>query len=121
MHVVVASILNLYYFNEEYENADIMLFCPLRDTAGLQATEAMGFGLPIITMNISGMRTIVTEDCGIKITPTTTDGTAKDIAGAIEHMYSNPDFRKKAAKQAYKRAMANTWANKIDAVTNQFY
>ena len=107
--------------HEEYENADVMLFCPLRDTAGLQATEAMGFGLPIITMNISGMRTIVTEDCGIKITPTTTNGTAEDIANAIEHMYSNPDFRKKASEQAYKRAMANTWANKIDTVTAQFY
>lgn len=107
--------------HEEYEKADVMLFCPLRDTAGLQATEAMGFGLPVITLNISGMRTIVPENCGIKITPTTADGTAKDIAHAIELMYTNADFRKEAAENAYKQAITNTWANKIDAVTTQFY
>ncbi|PKA99768.1 glycosyltransferase involved in cell wall biosynthesis [Flavobacteriaceae bacterium MAR_2009_75] len=107
--------------HEEYERADVMLFCPLRDTAGLQATEAMGFGLPIITMNISGMRTIVTDECGIKIDPTTTDGTAKDIGNAIEFMYNNPEFRKKAARKAYDRAMENTWANKIERVTTEFY
>lgn len=107
--------------HEEYEKADVMLFCPLRDTAGLQATEAMGFGLPIITLNISGMRTIVPENCGIKITPTTTDGTAEDIAHAIERMYSDSGFRKEAAKNAYQQAMINTWTNKIDAVTAQFY
>jgi len=107
--------------HQEYEKADIMLFCPLRDTAGLQATEAMGFGLPIITLNISGMQTIIPENCGIKIHPSSTNGTAKDIANAIEKMYINSDFRRTAGQNAYKEAIQNTWANKIDAVTSQFY
>ena len=107
--------------HEEYENADVMLFCPLRDTAGLQATEAMGFSLPIITLNISGMRSIVPETCGIKINPSTTNGTAQDIASAIERMYTDFDFRKMAARNAYYEAMNNTWANKIAEVTTHFY
>ena len=107
--------------HQEYKTADVMLFCPLRDTAGLQATEAMGFGLPIITLGISGMRTIVPDNCGIKINPTSENGTAKDIANAIERMYLDCDFRKTAAKNAYQEAMANTWANKINKVTSQFY
>lgn len=107
--------------HQEYEKADVMLFCPLRDTAGLQATEAMGFGIPIITLNISGMRTIVPDTCGIKIDPKTTEGTAKDIANAIERMYTDADFRKTAAQNAYKEAIHNTWANKIEIVTSKFY
>ncbi|WP_405416096.1 glycosyltransferase [Maribacter sp. Asnod1-A12] len=107
--------------HEEYRKADVMLFCPLRDTAGLQATEAMGFSLPIITMNISGMRTIVSDACGIKITPSTTDGTAVDIAKAIEHMYYDLDYRKKAARVAYERAMKYTWDYKINEVVSRFY
>ncbi|WP_289036987.1 glycosyltransferase family 4 protein [uncultured Zobellia sp.] len=104
-----------------YEQADVMLFCPLRDTAGLQATEAMAFGLPVITMNISGMRTIVPPGCGIKINPTTTEGTAEDIAKAIEKMYQEPDFRKKASQEAYKTAMSYTWESKIEEMTRRFY
>ena len=107
--------------HQEYETADVMLFCPLRDTAGLQATEAMGFGLPVITLGISGMRTIVPDNCGIKIDPTSTNGTVKDIAKAIERMYVDYDFRKTAAKNAYEEAINNTWTNKIDKVTSQFY
>jgi glycosyltransferase involved in cell wall biosynthesis len=106
---------------KEYESADVMLFCPLRDTAGLQATEAMGFGLPVITLNISGMRTIVPDNCGIKITPTTTDGTARDMAKAIEKMYTDTAFRKQTAKNAYVEAIGNTWANKIAAVSAKYY
>lgn len=86
-----------------YQQADVMLFCPLRDTAGLQATEAMAFGLPVITMNISGMRTIVPASCGVKIDPTTTEGTAEDIAKAIEKLYREPEFRKKASQEPTER------------------
>lgn len=107
--------------HEEYRKADVMLFCPLRDTAGLQATEAMGFSLPIITMNISGMRTIVSHECGVKIDPTTTEGTPKDIAKAIEKLYNDIEFRQKAAKAAYKRAMKYTWEYKINEVVSRFY
>ncbi|WP_298488588.1 glycosyltransferase [uncultured Maribacter sp.] len=107
--------------HQEYKNADILLFCPLRDTAGLQATEAMGFGLPVITLNISGMRTIVPSNCGIKIDPTTTNGTAKDIALAIEQMYKDEDFRKKASENAFNEAIQNTWKRKIDRITRKFY
>ncbi|CAM4099219.1 glycosyltransferase family 4 protein [Zobellia roscoffensis] len=107
--------------HQQYENADVMLFCPLRDTAGLQATEAMAFGLPVITLNISGMRTIVPQNCGIKINPTTTEGTAQDMTKAIERMYREPDFRVKAAKEAYNTAMQNTWDKKIEEVSSRFY
>lgn len=107
--------------HQQYENADVMLFCPLRDTAGLQATEAMAFGLPVITLNISGMRTIVPPGCGIKVDPSTTEGTAQDMAKAIEKMYRDPEFRKRASKEAYKTAMGYTWEAKIDEVASRFY
>lgn len=105
----------------EYRRADVMLFCSLRDTAGNQVMEAMAYGLPVIVLNISGMVNMVPDNCGIKVTPTTTEGTPKDIALAIEKMYVDTQFRKEASRNAYQHAMATTWKNKIEHVTSKYY
>lgn len=105
----------------EYRKADMMLFCSLRDTAGNQVMEAMAYGLPVVVLNISGMVNMVPEGCGMKVTPTTTEGTAQDIAKAIEEMYTNKEFRKKASRNAYDHAMKTTWKNKIEYVTSKYY
>ena len=106
--------------SEQYKNADVMLFCSLRDTAGNQVLEAMAHSLPVIVLNISGMVQMVPPNCGIKINPTSTLGTAKDIAVAIQKM-QNYNYRIKLARNAFDHAMITTWKNKIQMVTSKFY
>lgn len=107
--------------SKEYKKADILLFCSLRDTAGNQVMEAMAHGTPVVVLNISGMVNMVPENCGIKVTPTTAEGTAKDISKAIEEMWINTGFRKKASRAAYEHAIKSTWKNKIAYVTSKYY
>lgn len=106
---------------DEYRKADVMLFCSLRDTAGNQVLEAMTYSLPVIVLNISGMVNMVPDDCGIKVDPSTTEGTPQDIAKAVEELYSNTKFRKTASLNAYNHAMKTTWENKIELVTSKYY
>jgi len=104
-----------------YEQADVFIFCSLRDSCPAQLNEAMAFGLPVITLDIHGSALAVSDDCGIKIKPTTKENTALDIAKAITRMYVDVEFRKKCSVNAFNYAKGNTWERKVHLITTQFY
>jgi len=104
-----------------YEQADVFIFCSLRDSCPAQLNEAMAFGLPVITLDIHGSSLAVSNDCGIKIKPTTKENTALDIAGAIIRLYEDTELRKKCSLNAYNYAKSNTWERKVHLITSQFY
>lgn len=104
-----------------YEEADVFIFCSLRDSCPAQLNEAMAFGLPIITLDIHGSALAVSNECGIKIKPTTKESTALDIAKAITRMYTDIELRKKCSLNAYNYAKSNTWERKVHSITSQFY
>jgi glycosyltransferase involved in cell wall biosynthesis len=117
-------ILGQIPFNEvihHYKQADVFIFCSLRDSCPAQLNEAMAFGLPVITLDIHGSSLAVSNDCGIKIKPTTKENTALDIAKAISRMYKDVEFRKKCSVNAYNYARENTWERKVHLITTQFY
>ncbi|WP_207514962.1 glycosyltransferase family 4 protein [Longitalea luteola] len=117
-------ILGQIPFNEvvhHYEQADVFIFCSLRDSCPAQLNEAMAFGLPVITLDIHGSALAVSNECGIKIKPTTKEKTAQDIARAVTTMYKDPELRKQYSRNAYNYAKGNTWERKVNLITSQFY
>ena len=105
----------------QYRKADIMLFCSLRDTSGTQIMEAMAYSLPLIVLNISGAKNLVPESCAIKIDPTTTGGTARDIAKAIEKFQSDFQYTQSKSLSAYNHAMNSTWERRIQVFIDKYY
>jgi glycosyltransferase involved in cell wall biosynthesis len=117
-------ILGQIPFNEvirHYEQADVFIFCSLRDSCPAQLNEAMAFGLPVITLDIHGSSLAVNHECGIKVKPTTKEDTALDIAKAVKKMYDDVELRKKYSRNAYRYAKTNTWERKVHLITSQFY
>jgi len=117
-------ILGQIPYNEvvqHYEQADVFIFCSLRDSCPAQLNEAMAFGLPVITLDIHGSALAVGDECGIKIKPTTKENTTMDIAKAITRMYTDIELRKKCSINAYRYAKNNTWERKVHSITSQFY
>ena len=117
-------ILGQIPFNEvvrHYKQADVFIFCSLRDSCPAQLNEAMAFGLPVITLDIHGSSLAVSHECGIKIKPTTKEKTALDIAKAIKRMYEDVELRKQFSQNAYQYAKNNTWERKVQLITSQFY
>jgi glycosyltransferase involved in cell wall biosynthesis len=104
-----------------YEKADVFIFCSLRDSCPAQLNEAMAFGLPVITLDIHGSSLAVSNDCGIKVKPTTKEDTARDIAKAVTRFYEDREFRKACSRNAFNYAKGNTWEHKVDLITSQFY
>jgi Glycosyltransferase len=104
-----------------YQKADVFIFCSLRDSCPAQLNEAMAFGLPVITLDIHGSSLAVSNDCGIKIKPSTKEKTAMDIAKAVTRFYEDVELRKRCSINAYNYAKGNTWENKVALITSQFY
>jgi glycosyltransferase involved in cell wall biosynthesis len=52
---------------EAYATHDALLFTSLRDSFGSQNLEAMGSGLPIITLSLSGAKDFIPDHAGLKV------------------------------------------------------
>ena len=104
----------------EYLNSDVFIFTSLRNSLGAQLIEAMGCGLPIITLNHQGARDFVPEDAGIKVPVTNPTQTSTAIAQAVEHMYQNPEQRRQMGKIAYEYARTQTWSMKARQMSEYY-
>lgn len=104
-----------------YRESDVFLFCSLRDSFPMQISEALAFGLPVITLNIHGSAIALPDDCGIKITPASLDETLTAIADAVTEMYENPQLRKTRSQNALLHSKTNTWDHRLDTVVERFY
>ena len=66
--------------------------------------EAMSAAKPVICLDIGGPGLHVTEECGIKISPTLPDETVVNIANALIQLYQNDNLRSRLGQGAYRRA-----------------
>jgi glycosyltransferase involved in cell wall biosynthesis len=103
-----------------YEDHDVLLFTSLRDTGGTQLIEAMGKGLPIVTLDQHGAHVAVPREAGIKIPVTTPECTVQEIAQALERLAREPAMVRRMAKAARQCARAHTWDRKAAEVVQQY-
>ena len=68
-------------------SCDALLFPSLRDGGGTVVIEAMSAAKPVVCLDIGGPGLHITDDCGIKITPTSSQETAQKLADALERLY----------------------------------
>lgn len=87
-----------------YAGADVFLMPSLYEGFGLPLVEAMSFGVPVITSNISSMPEVA-GDGGILVDPFSVD----DIQGAIRKLCSDADLRSALSLKAKARAEQFSW------------
>ena len=104
----------------KYLNHDVFVFTSLRNSLGAQLIEAMGCGLPIITLNHQGAKDFVPENASIKVPVTNPIQTSMAIARAVEHMYQNAEQRREMGRVAYEYARTQTWSTKAHQMS-QYY
>jgi glycosyltransferase involved in cell wall biosynthesis len=103
-----------------YENHDVLLFTSLRDTGGTQLIEAMGKGLPIVTLDHHGAHVAVPPEAGIKIPVTTPERTVREIAQALECLARQPATVRQMAEAAKQCASMHTWDRKATAASQRY-
>jgi glycosyltransferase involved in cell wall biosynthesis len=92
-----------------YGRADIFLFTSLRDSFGTQLLEAMGQGLPIITLNHQGAGTFIPDDAAIKVPVLDPAETVRGIAEAICKLMGSEALRQSTGKAGWDFARKQTW------------
>jgi glycosyltransferase involved in cell wall biosynthesis len=103
---------------EKYRQADLLLFPSLHDSSGNAVIEALGYGLPVICLDLGGPAEIVTEGCGI-VLPTCGRSRA-DVGNALAEevaaLERNESLRQRLALGAIARAHELLWSNQVSAV-----
>lgn len=87
-----------------YSEAKVFLYPSLREGFGLPILEAMAFGIPVVTSNISAMPEVAGE-AAFMVNPYSVE----DIAEAMKIAYSNETLRKEKIKLGYDRLKLFTW------------
>ena len=83
---------------------DDFLFPSLRDGGGAVVIEAMATGTPVICLDTGGPGMHITDDWGVKITPTSPSESVDTMASALDRLYLNADLRKNLGEAAHERA-----------------
>ena len=83
---------------------DIFLFPSLRDGGGTVVIEAMSMGKAVVCLDTGGPGSHITEDCGIKIAPTSPEKTVHELAEALERLYLDQDLRFRLGSAAREKA-----------------
>ena len=103
-----------------YQQADAFLFTSLRDSFGTQVLEAMGQGLPILTLDHQGAGTFVPPAAGIKISVTTPRETVLGIAEGIRWLARNPERRREMGEAGRAFARTQTWEKRAEWMTKLY-
>jgi glycosyltransferase involved in cell wall biosynthesis len=99
-----------------YDDSDLFLFTSLRDTEGVQLLEAMGRGLPVVTLDHQGAATLVPDSVGIKVPVTTPKQTPERLARAIEKLAADHALLASMGEAAIEVARRHTWERKASEV-----
>jgi exopolysaccharide biosynthesis WecB/TagA/CpsF family protein len=103
-----------------YERADAFVFTSLRDSFGTQVLEAMGHGLPILTLDHQGVGTFVPQDAGIKVPVTFPEQTLAGLAEGIRRLALFHEERRKMGEAALAFAKTQTWERRAACMSKLY-
>ncbi|MDI7920888.1 glycosyltransferase family 4 protein [Ferirhizobium litorale] len=79
--------------SEYYRKADIFVFPSYREPGGRVVLEAMSYSLPLIVVDRGGPSSATSDACAIKLSITTREKLAVDLAEAIRKLAANRRLR----------------------------
>jgi glycosyltransferase involved in cell wall biosynthesis len=106
---------------EYYRRADVFLFTSLRDTGPAQLMEAMGYGLPVVTLDLHGQAELVDASTGIRVPVSDPETVSQKLAEAIEWMAQHPAERRAMGFNAFRFAQRQHWEQKIPRLVQKYY
>jgi glycosyltransferase involved in cell wall biosynthesis len=96
-----------------YAQAKVFLYASLREGFGLPILEAMAFGTPVVTSNISAMPEVA-GDAAFLVNPYSVE----EIAAGMQTAYENETLRKEKIALGYLRPSMFTWQNSAEKMLN---
>ena len=97
-------------------SSDVLLFPSLRDGGGAVVVEALAAGTPVLCLDVGGPAMHVSEECGIKVNPSTPHESIEDLAQGLTLLHDDPELRQRMG-EAGRRKVAETYS--WDALGNR--
>jgi glycosyltransferase involved in cell wall biosynthesis len=94
-----------------YTEAKVFLYPSLREGFGLPILEAMAFGTPVVTSNISAMPEVA-GDAAFLVNPFSVE----EIAAGMQTAYENETLRKEKIALGFLRLNMFTWQNTAEKI-----
>jgi glycosyltransferase involved in cell wall biosynthesis len=104
-----------------YSSHDVFFFNSLRDSGPSQLIDAMAFGLPVVTINLHGQGSIVSDATGIRVECDTPEIAIDGLEKAIIYLYNNPERITEMSKAAYEFARKQTWSSRLETLVKEHY
>lgn len=104
-----------------YCSADIFVFPSLREGTPTVLLEAISFGVPVISLNLSGAKAFLSEDCSLLVNIDKKSKMINDFANAIEILSRNSALRERLANNAYKKLKEIFHWNKKANIMSSLY
>ncbi|MEE8460451.1 MAG: glycosyltransferase family 4 protein, partial [Phycisphaerales bacterium] len=108
-HVPKSEVFGLY------GESDIFLFPSYREPSGNVVLEGMSFGLPVITTTVGGPGYVVSDDCGIRVPPSSPSRFEAELAEAIVSLGTDRALLDRMGRAARDHVESVAlWPRKID-------
>ena len=104
-----------------YQQADVFLLTRLRDTGPAQLMEAMGYSLPVVTLDLHGQAELVNATTGIRVPVTEPEAVATGLGQAIEWLYYHEAERQEMGLNAFHFAQQQRWEYKVGRLVAKYY
>jgi len=105
---------------EIYKESDLFLF-PSHEGAGMVVSEALSFGLPVVTLDNIGPGEFVDDTSGRKVKTETYDQTVMDLGYELYDLYENREELNKLSKGAVERHKEHFCWDKRGEVLSNIY
>jgi glycosyltransferase involved in cell wall biosynthesis len=98
-----------------YGESDAFCLPSLRDTCPVALLEAMAAGLPVVVLNVSGPAHIVTDECGIRVQPSTRSAAIAGVAEALVRLACDRPLGQALGEGGRNRVLRDfTWDSRGD-------
>ncbi|MDR3413181.1 MAG: glycosyltransferase, partial [Formivibrio sp.] len=102
------------------KESHVFTITSLKDLTSSVAVEALSLGLPIVSLDHCGFADLVTDECGIKVRPESTERIITELTDALSTLYHNEPLRLRLAEGAICRSRTYSWEAKM-ATLDEIY
>ena len=103
------------------DSADVLVHSSFREGGSWTILEAMAHGVPVICQDRAGMKDMVTNDCGTKVSTVTPEGLVKGLADALQEYYQDPKEIQIRGCEGQERVKHNySWTVCADRINRVF-
>ena len=89
--------------HKELINAHVLIHPSFREGGSWSIIEAMSYATPVICLDLSGPKDMITNESGIKIRANSPKQVVNDISDGLKKLYEEKEYFQKLSKNSYLR------------------